>query len=466
MVSRKLFKAILIAIACMCVCEKQPGNLNINNPLDREGANWHPPVIAKVNDTVALQTDTVAITINAKDTTPGGSVQKYYWDIGATGKWNDSTTLPVHSFANATGGSVTIICEAKSENGSIAKDTFVIGFIPSLPVQSFPANGETGLALTDTLTWSTVNGATSYEVQVSTSSTFATILIEDSTLTTAIKIISGLTSNTTYYWRVQAKNAGGVSGYTSAYSFATIGMKLINGGTFSMGEVGIAETVHSVTLSSFNMDTTDVTQADYLAVMGVTPSSFSGDTKRPVENVTWFDAVLYCNARSKTMGLDTVYSYTSVTGTAGNGCSGLGNIAIDYTKKGYRLPTEAEFEYACRGGTTTTYWWGADTNGMGARAWTSYNSNGSTQPVATKLANAYGLYDMAGNVWQWCNDWYGSYDAGSVTNPKGAATGTSRVLRGGSGEDGNNVNFRSANRSYAVPDGRGSYIGFRVVLSR
>jgi formylglycine-generating enzyme len=248
-------------------------------------------------------------------------------------------------------------------------------------------------------------------------------------------------------------------------------MKFISGGTFQMGDTNgrsNEQPVHSVTVSSFYMDSTEVTQADYLALMGVNPSYFTGDSLRPVDFVTWYDAVLYCNARSKMEGKDTVYSYSYIQLIAGEPVQVEG-IAIDYAKKGYRLPTEAEWEYACRAGTTTSYWWGTDTNGMGARVWWSYNSGGTTHPVATKLANAYGLYDMEGNVLEWCNDWVCMclYQPGAVTNPTGGTgegglrAGWLRAMRGGGSP---NDFFRSAYRSNDLPGNRYGTVGFRCVL--
>ena len=246
---------------------------------------------------------------------------------------------------------------------------------------------------------------------------------------------------------------------------APSGMVSIVGGTFQMGStVAFSNEVpeHSVTVSAFYMDTTEVTQANYNSLMGVNPSYSTGDSLRPVEQVTWFDAVLYCNARSKRDGKDTVYSYTSITGTPGNGCTDLSGLTITMTKNGYRLPTEAEWEYACRAGTTTDYYWGADT--IGNYAWYSSNSGSTTQPVAGNLANGFGLYDMSGNVWEWCNDWYSVsyYSVSPSTDPTGPTSGSSRVERGGSA--GNNVDaLRSAYRNYDAPTYKFRAVGFRCV---
>jgi len=259
------------------------------------------------------------------------------------------------------------------------------------------------------------------------------------------------------------------------------GMDSIPGGTFQMGQpnpdIGGTgnssdeQPVHSVTVSAFHMDVTEVTQADYLALMSVNPSQHTGDLVRPVETLTWFDAVLYCNARSKRDGKDTVYTFTSITGTPGNGCSDLVGLAVDFSKNGYRLPTEAEWEYACRAGSTTDYYWGrnspptttVDTVAIDSNAVWSHNSGSTTLPVAGKLPNAFGLYDMSGNVWEWCNDWYDAayYSSSPSTDPTGPSTGTDRVLRGG-GWKANDSRQTSAYRNYW--SGIGTYgLGFRCV---
>jgi formylglycine-generating enzyme required for sulfatase activity len=178
--------------------------------------------------------------------------------------------------------------------------------------------------------------------------------------------------------------------------------------------------------------------------MGSNPSAFPQDLTRPVERVSWPDATNYCAI------------LTSIERAAGRVPAGWA----------YRLPTEAEWEYACRAGTTTRFSFGDDLTYalLGSYAWYYSNSGGTTHQVATRLANPWGLYDMQGNVWNWCKDYAGAYPGGAVTNYTGPATGSARVCRGGSW---NNISqwCRAAFRDNEPPTPGSNQQGLRVVLA-
>jgi formylglycine-generating enzyme required for sulfatase activity len=220
----------------------------------------------------------------------------------------------------------------------------------------------------------------------------------------------------------------------------SLGMKfvLIPAGTFMMGsppdEINRRddENLHNVTISNpFYMKTTQVTQGQWRKVMRNNPSGFEtrGDNC-PVESVSWDDAQEFIRKLNQ----------------------------MERTDK-YRLPAKAEWEYACRAGSTTRYYFGDDEAELGKYAWYSNNSDG-THPVGQKKPNAWGLYDMHGNVWEWCQDWYGEYTR-SVTDPKGPKSGEGRVLRGGSWFN-NARGLRSAYRHRLGPGYRDDSIGFRL----
>jgi formylglycine-generating enzyme required for sulfatase activity/TolB-like protein len=233
----------------------------------------------------------------------------------------------------------------------------------------------------------------------------------------------------------------------------------INGGTFTMGSPASESGRGSdegpqrqVTVSSFNIGKYQVTQKEYEEIMGTNPSNFKG-SNLPVERVSWFDAIEYCNRRSQRENLTPAYT---ISGSGDNR-----TVTWNRNANGYRLPTEAEWEYACRAGTTTAYNTGASINDN--TGWYTANSAGSTQEVGKKPPNAWGLYDMHGNVWEWCWDWYASsYPSGAQTDPIGASSGSIRVFRGGSWSHSATA-VRSAYRSYRTPSDRVNFLGFRLV---
>jgi formylglycine-generating enzyme required for sulfatase activity len=185
--------------------------------------------------------------------------------------------------------------------------------------------------------------------------------------------------------------------------------------------------------------------------------------------VTWYDAIEFCNKLSEREGLASVYTITGRTPAAGYPITGA-TVTPNWSTNGYRLPTEAQWEYACRAGTTTPFSTGnnittSQANYDGNYPYTN-NAKGEyrqrTTPVGSFAANVWGLYDMHGNVWEWCWDWYGTYETGTQTDPKGAVSGNNRVRRGGSWYDDGQY-LRWAFRDGILPSSAGHYLGFRLV---
>ena len=226
------------------------------------------------------------------------------------------------------------------------------------------------------------------------------------------------------------------------------------------------ETQHAVTLTQpVYVCKHEVTQAEWQSVMGWNGSVFLG-ANRPVEEVTWFDAVKFCNNLSLRDGYTSVYAITNVT-SSGDHITGA-TVTLIPGANGYRLPTEAEWEYACRATSTTAFCnggltvlaCGVDPN-LAAVGWYCGNSSWVSHDVEGKSANLWGLMDMHANVQEWCWDWYAAYPSGSVTDPGGPASGTNRILRGGSWLS-NSQYARSAVRIGNVPSRRDYNIGLRL----
>ena len=228
-------------------------------------------------------------------------------------------------------------------------------------------------------------------------------------------------------------------------------------GRFYRGDRGAyedEEPMHEVQISSFCMTKTEVTQAKWVEVMGSNPSYFLNCGGHcPVDQVSWFDAVIFCNKLSSREGLRPCYRISGE------------NVTWDRSANGYRLPTEAEWEYACRAGTTTRFYTGNSESDLARAGWYGIHSGNGIHPVGQKASNAWGLYDMHGNVWEWCWDWYDEnyYSGLSAKDPEGPFSGSLRVIRGGGWHNGARL-CRSAVRCGYGPVGR-CFLGFRLSRS-
>ena len=303
--------------------------------------------------------------------------------------------------------------------------------------KSFKITSNTSWTVTSNKNWCSVSptsgsGDRSVTVSVdentSTSSRTATITVVSARITLTLAVTQDGTTPPSSQGRTFT--IGGVQ----------FKMIAVEGGTFTMGATSEQgkdawdneKPTHSVTLSNYSIGETEVTQALWQAVMGSNPSYFSG-SNRPVEEVSWND----CQ--------DFISRLNTMTG------------------ENFRLPTEAEWEFAARGGNKSRGYKYAGSNTIDNVAWYWHYSNSETHNVATKQANELGLYDMSGNVWEWCYDWYGSYSSSAQTNPTGPTSGYSRVYRGG-GWSTDAGYCRTSNRNHYTPSHRYKSIGFRLAL--
>ena len=272
------------------------------------------------------------------------------------------------------------------------------------------------------------------------------------------------------------KNASGIQEYKITRNVILIEMVQINSGSFTQGYTDYVPSpqyiineiqTRTVTLNSFLMGKYEVTMEQYVKITGFNPIDYNQLVdalvkNHPVERVSWYDALAFCNYLSLMSGYEPVYT---INGTS---------VTADWNNNGYRLPTEAEWEYACRAGTATGFSNGANfnTSNLGWHnidniAWYSANSGGYSQEVGGKYANPWGLHDMHGNVWEWCWDWYADiYQEGTVSNPRGPNNGTNRVIRGGYFGTSDPLYMRSSARDSNWPtQTQRPGVGFRVVRS-
>jgi len=400
---------------------------------------------------------------------------------GATGSsYAIPTTLSGETYyyfveVRATGGAASVRSNAARVN--VAVPVITIDTQPAATTNVYTGSISGSLSVTASVT----GGATlSYQWYSNTTASNTGGTVINGATGSSYTIPTTLTAGINYYF-VEVRATGGAVSVRSSVarvnvnftSPTSIELVRINSGTFTMGSPTSEanryddETQHQVTISKgFYMGKYEVTQEQYQAVIGVNPSYFSSDpasgevqAKRPVENVTWYDAVEFCNKLSERESLTSVYTITGRTPATGYPITSA-TVTVNWNASGYRLPTEAEWEYACRAGTTTAYNTGntiSDSTG-----WYSSNSNSRTHEVGKKPPNAWGLYDMHGNVYEWCWDWYGTYASGAQTDPRGADSGSHRVHRGGSWLSFGPV-IRSACRVSSNPYGRYYGYGFRLL---
>lgn len=288
-------------------------------------------------------------------------------------------------------------------------------------------------------------------------------------------IIVGVISGLIYVMNKQDENGNETNNLGSTNNAElTNNLILINGGTYLMGSPETEmqretdEVQHEVKVSDFYIGRYEVTQKEYEEVMGENPSNFEGENL-PVENVTWYEAIEYCNKLSEKEGLTPVYTIDGE------------NVSWDRSANGYRLPTEAEWEYAARAGTTSPFntensisdeeanYYGHYPYGIEENYFTQENLETepgqyrqTTVEVNSFSPNKWGFYNIHGNVAEWCFDYYGAYDLENTDNPSGPTTGTLRVNRGGGWND-YAKHLRCAYRASTTPDQKMSNIGFRVV---
>lgn len=389
------------------------------------------PIIVPVRDTIVSRDDSVVVTVSAEDTNVGGTIVGYYWDTDKDGVWDDSGTVKkVGSIKNSgisIGGNHTFIWGAKDDDGMITSDTFSIIFNrpPSYAVFCKEVGRDWLLKWNaidpdggfDSLSYKVFVGFddkklnevyvgrdTSYQMEILYDTTYNYSLTVYDTYGDSLQIDGNFTTGSRPVQKmvlIHAKDSSFIRGSETTTEFD--------------------RPSHNVSFTyDYFIDNTEITQKTYEDLMTKTYSGyihsdfeFQGDNL-PVSQINKYDAYLFCNARSKSLGLDTVFSYSSIKGVPGRDCT-LESLKTDLTQNGFRLPSAAEWEYACRAGTTTDYYWGdGDYNNY---EWCRHNSNRKLYEVASKLPNPWGLYDMGGNVSEWVMDTYVPYTSDALIDP-------------------------------------------------
>jgi formylglycine-generating enzyme required for sulfatase activity len=222
------------------------------------------------------------------------------------------------------------------------------------------------------------------------------------------------------------------------------------------------EIQHAIQLSAFWIDTTETNRAEFLRLMNYAPSLAPCLGNCPVDNVSWYEAILFCNARSRREFRDTVYSYANKLFDTSGHLKKLDKLVRNPSANGFQLPTEAQWEIAARAGTGTPWGWGIDSTLAASYSWLAWNSSNTSHKVGTLASNAWGMHDMQGNVWEWTWDWYNGYDLSESLDPAGFGWGDMKSYRGGSWRS-SVASLRIALRNGAAPIYKADDLGFRCV---
>jgi len=445
-------------------------------------AKWLPQYTVIFNSNGGSFVSTQTVTLGSKATRPADPAWSGYGFV----KWcTDEYLNAEYNFSAPVTANITLYAKWNAIINIAPIQGVAVPVTSAIPVTTIPETAQ----YTGTVTW---NG---------NPSAFAPETVYTATITLTAKngcTLQGVAANFFTVAGATSSSNSANSGVVTAVFPATlpfvVEMVHVPSGSFQMGEPntdasyaenGNTKPVHQVTLTGFYMGKYLVTQEQYEAVMGTNPSHFNGSQgkepvngetqeRRPVEMVSWYDAIVFCNKLSKAEGLTPAYRLSDHADPVDFGTVPTGSddkwdkIYIVAGSNGYRLPTEAQWEYAAKGGNGTPgdYKY-SGSNDVDNVAWYSLNSGDKTHEVGKKAPNGLGLYDMTGNVWDWCWDWYGGYSGEAQADPTGASSGTVRVARGGCFNN-------SATQMYSAfrlnntttpnyPYGRYNGIGFRLV---
>jgi formylglycine-generating enzyme required for sulfatase activity len=371
---------------------------------------------------------------------------------------NGNSSINANATANTASSQRTATITISGGGISRTVSVTQTGTTPELTVSttslSFEKAGEQKqFTISSNISWTVSSSASSWlTVNPSSGNNSGTINVTASSNSSSSRSATITVSGSGITRTINASQAGTTLAYEPE-------MILVSGGTFTMGCTGEQgsdcysdeKPSHQVTLTGFNIGKYEVTEGQWKAVMGSNPSSSVKGDNYPVENVSW------------NMIVGTTGSYTDINGIRYY-ADGFIYKLNQLTGKRYRLPTEAEWEYAARGGSQSKGYKYSGSNTLDNVAWYSSNSGSAKHAVGTKSPNELGIYDMSGNVWEWCSDRYDSYSSNSQNNPQGPSSGSNRVFRGGSWLD-FVYNCRVSYRYRWTPSARDYDLGFRVALT-